>query len=104
MKQLKATLLDGLGLIDGVEHRASPVSGGSALFYRGKEFAHFHHDHELDLRLTAKLIKAQGLSQPPDSIFHPKRSVNSPWIEIKYENVDDVVALTQLVKLAIAQL
>ncbi|MGO4376652.1 luciferase family protein [Pseudoduganella sp. RAF19] len=54
---------------------AKAVAGGSELVYGGKSFAH-HSDHELDLRLTRKLIQQQGLSHPPGSVHHPKRSPN----------------------------
>jgi len=72
----KSALLQQLRTIDGVEDVPSPVAGGSELVYRGKSFAHFHSDHELDLRLTRKLIYQQGLSHPPGSVHHPKRSPN----------------------------
>ena len=104
MSDLKAQLIKQLRLIDGLEDRPSPVSGGSALFYHGKEFAHFHDDHELDLRLTARVIKAQGLSHPTGSKIHPTRSKNSPWIEIRYRNTQDLPEVSRLVRLAIQEL
>ena len=86
MDNLKAKLLDELRKIDGVEDRPSPVSGGSALFYRGIPFAHFHNENELDLRLTKKVIKRLGLSHPTGSLHHPDRSPNSPWIEVRFNS------------------
>ena len=104
MDNLKAQLLVRLRAIEGVEDRPSPVAGGTALFYRGQPFAHFHHDHELDLRLTKKLIKAQGLSHPPGSVHHAGRSPNSAWIEIRYGSAGELERVVELVRLAVAQL
>jgi len=56
MASLKETLLRKLDDVEGVTVQPSPVAGGTALFFRGKDFAHFHHDTELDLRLTKKVI------------------------------------------------
>jgi hypothetical protein len=43
---LKQALIAELNQISGFEARHSHVAGGTALFYRGKEFAHFHHDQD----------------------------------------------------------
>ncbi|MFG6485105.1 luciferase family protein [Roseateles sp. BYS78W] len=103
MAALKQQLLDLLAGVDGVTAQPSPVAGGTALFCRGKEFAHFHHDHELDLRLTRKLIASLGLSHPAGSIHHPARSANSAWIEVRFHSPDDVQRAAELVRLAVAQ-
>ena len=104
MPSLKQTLLAELNHISGLEARPSPVAGGTALFYQGKEFAHFHHDKELDLRLTRKVIKSMGLVHPPQSAQHPTRSASSQWIEIEFKTVEEVRRVVQLVKTAIEQL
>lgn len=104
MSNLQSLLLKELRKIDGLEDRPSPVSGGVALFYQGKEFAHFHNENELDIRLTAKVIKAQGLSHPIDSTYHAKRSPKSPWIEIRFNSSSDFANLRKLVTLAVAEL
>lgn len=101
---MKHLLLTKLASIEGFEARPSKVAGGTALFYRGKEFAHFHHDHEIDLRLTRPVIKSLGLSHPPRSQLHPTRSASSPWIEVRFETKAEVERVVQLVQLAIAQL
>jgi hypothetical protein len=100
---LKAALLRELSRIEGLEALPSPVAGGTMLAYRGKEFAHFHHDHELDLRLTKRVIQSLGLSHPPNSLQHPKRSTSSPWIEIRFSNSSDIDEVVKLVKRAIAE-
>jgi hypothetical protein len=104
MDQLKETLLAELRKIDGVEDRPSPVSGGTALFYRDKEFAHFHNGNELDLRLTNKQVQRLGLTHPAGSVHHPGRSPNSPWIEIRFHTDDDIAQVKKLVQIAVAQL
>jgi hypothetical protein len=104
MSQLKEKLLVELRKIDGVQDRPSPVSGGTALFYSGKEFAHFHDDNELDLRLTKKRIQALGLTHPARSIHHPNRSPNSPWIEVRFYVEADVKSLENLVRVAVSEL
>ena len=87
----------------GVEYR--PVKGRddgfAGLFYRGKAFAHFHNDHELDIRLTRAVIEREGLSRPTDSTVHPTRSAKSPWIEIRFRTSREVDRIVRLVRLAI---
>lgn len=101
---LKQQLLVALAEIDGLTAEPSPVSGGTALFYRSREFAHFHNDNELDLRLTKKVIQAEGLAHPSGSIHHPSRSSSSPWIEVRFKTASEVARTAELVKLAIRQL
>jgi hypothetical protein len=104
MAPLKHQLLELLGPIEGFEAQPSKVAGGTALFYRGKEFAHFHNDREIDLRLTRKVIESLGLSHPPRSELHPTRSASSQWIEVRFHSQAEVERVAELVKLAIAQL
>ena len=104
MTTLKDRLLAELTSIDGVEDRPSPVAGGTALFYLGKEFAHFHNDNELDLRLTKRVIQDEALQHPSGSIHHPTRSFSSPWIEIRFTTANDIAQVARLVKLAVTKL
>ncbi len=104
MPSLKHLLLQQLSPIEGFSAEPSKVAGGTALFFRGKEFAHFHHDHEIDLRLTRKVIQALGLSHPERSAQHPTRAAGSPWIEVRFHSIDEVHRVVDLVKQAIAQL
>lgn len=78
--------------------------GFSSLLYKNKDFAHFHNNNELDLRLTAKIIKAEGILHPQGSTYHPNRSNNSPWIEVRFTTPNDIPEVIRLVKLAIAQI
>lgn len=104
MNPLKERLLQSLASIEGLAVEPSPVSGGTALVFKGKEFAHFHNDQELDLRLTKKIIHSLGLSHPAGSAHHPTRSSSSPWIEVRFTSLDDVGRIADLVKIAIEQL
>jgi hypothetical protein len=90
----------------GVEHRPFPGrdDGFASLFYAGKDFAHFHNDGELDLRLTRAVIKREGLAHPKDSTVHPNRSKNSQWIEVRFTTRQDLERVVHLVQLAIDQL
>ncbi|MFO1305932.1 MAG: DUF5519 family protein [Burkholderiales bacterium] len=104
MASMKDALLAQLASIDSFEARPSQVAGGTALFHRGKEFAHFHNDHEIDLRLTRKVIKSLGLAHPARSGFHPTRSASSQWIELRFHSEDDVRRVAALVRRAVAEL
>jgi len=90
----------------GVEEQAVPGrnDGFAALCYRGKPFAHFHHDEELDLHLTRSVIAREGLVHPSNSVVHPKRSKNAHWIELRLKTVADLDHVTRLIELAVANL
>ncbi len=104
MQSHKEKLLRALDDIEGVTAEPSPVAGGTALFFRGKEFAHFHHDEELDLRLTKKVIQAMGLKHPDGSVHHASRSPSSPWIEIRFADAAGVQKAVGLIRLAVQQM
>jgi Family of unknown function (DUF5519) len=104
MSSLKQELLEALERCEGLEALPSKVAGGTALFYKGKEFAHFHNDNEIDLRLTKTLIKRFGLSHPPNSAFHPTRAATSNWIELRFHTDEEVTFVAHLVRQAAAQL
>jgi len=76
----------------------------SSFVYKEKEFAHFHNDNEIDLRLTKRVIASEGLSHPIGSLQHPKRSKSSPWIELRFTNKTELFRVFEFVKLAIAQI
>ncbi|MCR9204881.1 MAG: DUF5519 family protein [Halobacteriovoraceae bacterium] len=103
MAKLKAELLNKLSKISGLEHRPSRVAGGTAIFFKGKEIAHFHHNNEIDVRLTKKVIKGEGLSHPDDSKFHHHRTPNSEWIELRFRRQEHLKEVVRLFQLAIKQ-
>ncbi|MBY0416117.1 MAG: DUF5519 family protein [Bdellovibrionales bacterium] len=100
---LKKELVKRLEEIPGLEDRPSIVAGGSAIFYKNKEIAHFHHNNEIDVRLTKKIIRSEGLSHPEGSEFHKTRSKTSEWIELRYTKKDHLDEVVRLFKLAVKQ-
>lgn len=69
------------------------------VFHNSKEIAHFQNEHEIDIRLTPKIIKQKGLHPPPHTTSHLDRSTNSRWIVQSFATVDtldDIVALVRL--------
>jgi hypothetical protein len=94
-------LVQKLEKIPGLENRPSKVAGGSAIFYRNKEIAHFHHDNEIDIRLTKKVIRQEGLNHPTDSDFHHHRSPQSEWIEVRFRKTADIDEVIRLFKLGL---
>ncbi len=102
MARLRNALVKRLEEITGLEDRPSKVAGGSAVFFRNKEIAHFHNDNEIDVRLTKKVIKPEGLTHHADSIFHLKRA-NSEWIELRFSTMQQVDEVVRLFKIAMKQ-
>ena len=100
---LRQKLIMELEKIEGLEDLPSKVAGGSAIFLGTKEIAHFHNDHEVDVRLTKKVIRSMGLSHPTDSKLHHHRSPNSEWIELRFTRVEHVAEVVRLFKLAVMQ-
>jgi len=100
---MKKILIEKLEKIPGLEDRPSTVAGGSAIFYKNKEIAHFHNNNEIDIRLTKKIIKLEKLSQPNDSNFHHHRGPSSEWIELRFKNETQVEEVVRLFKLALKQ-
>ena len=103
MAKLRNDLIKKLEQIPNLEDRPSKVAGGSAIFYKNKEIAHFHHDNEIDVRLTKKIIRKEGLNHFDDSTVHKHRSPNSEWIELRFTKAKDVDEVVRLFKLALEQ-
>jgi len=103
MSKLKAELVKKLEKIPGLVNRQSKFAPIDAVFYKDKEIAHFHHDHEIDVRLTKKVIRSEGLNHPKGSKLHKHRSPSSEWIEIRYKKPADVTEVVRLFKLAVKQ-
>ena len=99
MSKLRKNLVGQLTAMPDVSEVTWPgrTDGFTSLEHNGREFAHFHHDHEIDVRLTRSLVRKHGLSHPPDSRHHPKRSVNSPWIEMRFSSKAEVEQIVDLV-------
>ncbi|KAF1711134.1 hypothetical protein CSC70_04200 [Pseudoxanthomonas kalamensis DSM 18571] len=90
----------------GVEEQAWPGrdDGFASLMYGGKEFAHFHSECELDIRLGKDVIKRERLSRLPDSTVHPDRSASSPWHEMRILADADVDEAVRLVRMAVERI
>ena len=102
MAELREQLIKQLERL-GVQHRPVPGrnDGFASLCYAGKAFAHFHNDHELDIRLTKNAIEREGLIHPKGSTAHPDRSKNSHWIEVRFTTPQELKRVVHLVQIAI---
>ncbi len=100
MAELRRQLVRQLLEIPGLSEKKWPErkDGFSTLHFDGKEFAHFHGDDEIDIRLGKASIASNGLFAPADSKHHPRRSPNSPWIEIRFSRQRDVAEIVRLVR------
>lgn len=100
MSNIRKQLIRELLKIEGITEKIWPdrSDGFSSLQIDGKEFAHFHNDNEIDIRLTRRIISREMLVHPNASKNHPNRSKNSPWIEIHFFNKNDIELIVMLVK------
>jgi len=74
------------------------------LFYCGREFAHFHGETILDIRLSPKIIRQEQLDRSVSEQIHPARSKNSRWIGVGLKSEADVKRIVRLVQLACSEL
>ena len=100
MSNIRKQLVQGLLKIEGVTEKVwhDRPDGFSSLQIGGKEFAHFHNDNELDIRLTKGIISNEMLVHPNTSKNHPNRSINSPWIEMRFFDSNDIKRIVMLFK------
>ncbi|MEO0474637.1 MAG: luciferase family protein [Planctomycetota bacterium] len=73
------------------------------VFYRGKEFAHFHAFVEIDVRLSRAFIKAEGITPLENSPFHTDRSPSSRWVQFEFRSKKQVDGLVEMIKKLIKQ-
>ena len=100
-KQLEKELLK----IDDVEIRLyKKDSKLLCVYYKGKEFAHFHDDNELDIRLTHKIIKDYSLVHPTRSKSHPNRSKKTKTMLLPFKDSKQLSELIHIVKLVVQEL
>ena len=92
--------------IDGVSENIFDGKNGEFVSYifKNKEFAHFHGNSIIDLRLTKKVIAEEGLQHLKQSEQHPTRSPKSPWIELEFTNKQQMQTVFNYIKLALAQI
>ena len=86
-----------LSKLPGVERSVTRFGAGRnpAWSIAGREFAHLHADHLLDLRLP-RAVQA-GLRTDPNAHFRKSRS---EWLEHEVHTVDDVARLADLARQA----
>ena len=75
-----------------------------SFLYKNKEFAHFHNNNVIDIRLTKRIIQQEDLKHPSKSENHPKRSLSSPWIELQFNNKKEIALVFSYIQLAIEQI
>lgn len=68
------------------------------VYFKGKEFAHFHTDPEIDVRMSQKFIRKLKLGPAFESANHPNRSKNSRWRVIPFHSAQDVDNIVQLIE------
>jgi hypothetical protein len=68
-------------------------SRNAAWSVRGREFAHLHADHLLDLRLPR--AAQAGLRSDPKAHF---RKSASEWIELEFHTAEDVAQIAELAR------
>lgn len=98
MRQL---LIDQLNLLQDVDVALYKDTELLCVFYKGKEVAHFQNESEIDLRLTPRIIKKEGLAPPEQSSSHPDRSKNSRWLVQAFHTEEDITKIIRLVQMAI---
>ncbi len=94
-----AILDDSISSLPGVERKESRWGLETAYFVEGKEFAHFHAENEIDVRLTKTLQKKlrRRLSTDPRVKFRPRPS---EWVVIILSARKDADFAFELIQLA----
>lgn len=96
--KLRERLEDSLGKLTDVDVGLWKNTDLMCVFYRGKDFAHFHDHEEIDIRLSQKFIKWEGLRPLVDSPYHTKRSKNSRWMQFRFQTEQEVDELLLLIQ------
>lgn len=99
----RADLEERLRALEGVT--VAPWKEGHHLIcvtFHGKEVGHFHGQDVIDLRLSPKVIRDEGLTRAVSQEIHPDRTLNSRWIGLRFSNPSDVAHVLRLVQRACA--
>ena len=83
------TLRHDLRALPGVEEAPSQFHGEPAYWIDGREFAHFHGEDIVEIRLTRKLIRAL------DDPRAPQRSLASDWVIVSAREPELVLDLAR---------
>ncbi len=76
----------------------SRFSPRTAFFVGRREFMHFHHEHEVDVRLTRPEIRARRAVFAEDARITMRGS--SDWIEVRFDTTNDVADVVALARIA----
>ena len=87
---LRAELTARILALPGVEERKSRFADFLAFHVGQREFAHFHSDEELDVRLTRVCIRELGIE-----------GARTDWVAVPLRTQDDVSAALELVERAL---
>ena len=102
MKSLADRLADELAAMPEVTAGRSRFSPRRAFFVGSREFLHFHGEHEVDVRLTRKEIRARRpLLEADARVTLRNRHGSSDWMEIRFHRPRDLGAVVALARLAI---
>ncbi|MEM7539034.1 MAG: luciferase family protein [Chloroflexota bacterium] len=100
---IRKIFINHLNALDDVEVGLWKDTELLCVFYRGKEFAHFHDNEEIDIRLSQKFIKQEELVPLENSPYHPKRSKKSRWMQFRFDTEQDMLALVGLIERLLQQ-
>lgn len=103
MAELRKQLIDQLEKLPGVTVRLwKPDYHLMVVYYKDKEVAHFHGNNEIDIRLSPKVVKQEGLRNDPKRIGHPSRKDGGTWLVQRFTRKAHLDEMRRLVKLAIS--
>ncbi len=85
--------------LEGVEKRKSRWTRGPAYFVEGREFVHSHSLHEVDIRLTSRVL-GLGIKRVRGDARIRLRTGRSDWVTFILATLDDAEFALQLINLA----
>ena len=99
MNAFAQRLRGGLRKLDGVMESAGAFREGDAFWVNGKEIAHFHGEHAIELRLTKPEISARRGELRADPRVE-LRAGSSDWITVRFATMRDVAKVLDLAEVA----
>ena len=99
MPSLEERLGDRILELSDVELRKSRFSEREAFYVGKREFAHFHRQNEIDIRLTRKVIRnlKEELKADPKATLRG----SSDWLEYRFPRSGDLDRAAELAALAL---
>lgn len=99
MNPFARRLRNGLRKLDGVMESPGTFNDEDAFWVNGKEIAHFHGEHAIELRLTRKEIGARRTALREDPRIE-LRAGASDWITALFASMRDVAQVLDLAEVA----